>query len=184
MPRKSKKSGSGTGYADVGDRYTTSIPIVPRQGDMSWIGEPKSEKAAAAYEKKRNEILKDNHDPEILEGIPRGVWASLWADEQEEKGESFSGVDLMEAAPATPGWAKKWAKEVADRIVEMNTTSLDEMYRIVTERGKYPHDRETFGYHLGMQAMGAGVSWSDDVDYKSDLKHDDIKIPYREFYRP
>lgn len=125
------------------------------------------------------------HDPEILAGIPRGVWVSHWADEQEEAGEHFaSGTNLDDVAPPTPRWAKKWAREVADKIVAANNVvrgrpvTLAFLYSMVKEAG-YPYDKEHFGFHLGMQTAGHGVSWSDD----SKLPHDAIEVPYREFYR-
>lgn len=119
------------------------------------------------------------HDKEILEGIPRGVWADYWALQQEEKGKSFSGQDIYELAPKTPTWAKVWGKKIADEIVRLNGRSLEGLYDMVKEAG-YPRGKETFGYHLGMQAAGHGVSWSDDV---RGLRHDAIKIPSHEFYR-
>jgi hypothetical protein len=119
------------------------------------------------------------HDSEILDGISRGVWADHWAMEKEEKGASFSGVDIMDAAPRTPAWAKKWGKKIADEIVEGNGgRSLEQLYELVAANG-YPHDRSHFGYHLGMQAAEHGVSWSDDTK----LPHDAIKIPRHQFYR-
>lgn len=124
------------------------------------------------------------HNASILAGIPRGPWVDQWATEQEEAGESFSGMNLDELAPATPAWAKKWGREVADKIVKANKVvrgrpvTLDFLYQMVKEAG-YPHDREHFGYHLGMQAAGHGVSWSDDCK----LPHDAIEVPHYEFYR-
>jgi hypothetical protein len=116
----------------------------------------------------------------VLKGIPGGVWADYWATAQEEKGRSFSGQNLMDVAPKVPGWANKWAKVVADSIVAANpwTHSLGHLYLHVKQNG-YPYDEEHFGYHLGMQAAGHGVSWSDDCK----LPHSTIKIPSREFYR-
>lgn len=123
------------------------------------------------------------HDPEILAGIPRGVWADLWATEQEEKGRSFSGQEITSLAPRTPAFAKKWARKVADDIVRLNGKSLEELYDTVTDREldrPFPHDKDQFGLLLGMQAVGHGVSWSDDV---RGLHHDAIELPHTEFYR-
>ena len=119
------------------------------------------------------------HDSDILAGIARGPWALLWADEQEEKGRSFSQIDIYEAAPKTPAWAKKWAREVADEIVKLNNnTSLRYLYDLVSANG-FPYDAENFGSKLGCQVTGHGISWSDDTD----LPHDTIKRPYSEFCR-
>lgn len=120
------------------------------------------------------------HDKEILGGIPRGVWADTWATEQEEKGHSFSGQEITSIAPKTPAWAKKWAQKIADEIVKLNNRSLDSLYEEVVACG-YPHDKDQFGLHLGMQTAGHGISWEDDIPYgRCSLE---IKLPQREFYR-
>lgn len=121
------------------------------------------------------------HDKEILAGIPAGVWADLWATEQEELGRSFSGQDIVEAAPKPPAWARKWAKELADGIVLLNRKSLEDLYEMVENAG-FSRGREDFGLLLGMQAVGHGISWSDDVSH-SKLPHDAIKLPRADFYR-
>lgn len=118
------------------------------------------------------------HDQDILDGVSRGVWADLWANEQEEKGVSFSGMDVCDCAPKTPRWAQRWARKVANAIVEANGKSLEDLYQLVRTHG-YPYDRAQFGLHLGMQTAGHGMSWSDDTR----MSHDMIKVPYREFYR-
>ena len=41
----------------------------------------------------------------------------------------------------------------------------------------FPRDEETFGFYLGMQAVGHGIAWDDFG--KTDLV---IKIPSMEFY--
>ena len=119
------------------------------------------------------------HDKEILAGISRGVWSDLWATEQEEKGRSFSQRDITEAAPRTPPWAKKWAKGVADKIVSLNGQSLTALFDLVKKHG-FPHDEESFGILLGLQAVGHGVSWSDDT---RGLPEGAIQLPRTDFYR-
>lgn len=124
--------------------------------------------------------MSKTHDPQILAGIPRGVWTLLWADEQEEKGRSFSGQELTSIAPPTPPWAKKWGKKIADDIVRLNGgKSLAELYDFIVGYD-YPNDKEQFGLSLGLQAVGHGVSWADDTPK---LESDDIKLPRTEFYR-
>jgi len=118
------------------------------------------------------------HDSDILAGMARGPWASHWGDQAEEKGERLSGVDLYEAAPRTPRWASRWAKKLADALVNLNDASLASLYDLAVQQG-YPRDSEAFGFHLGMQAVGHGVSWTDDVRGHPDLK---ILIPDYEFY--
>jgi hypothetical protein len=133
--------------------------------------------------------------------MARGVWADLWATEQEEKGKSFSGQDITEAAPKTPAWALKWARGVADKIVAMNQgnhirnylahthvegdpwkkqVTLNDLYLVVKSYG-FPHDEDQFGLLLGMQAASHGISWSDDT---KGLPHDTIELPRTDFYRP
>jgi hypothetical protein len=147
---------------------------VPKEASV-FPGEKTSSGAemSAQYNK-----LQKKEEAEILRGIPSGVWADHWANEQEENGKSFFGKDIIDEAPPPPASAKKWAKEVANKIVAMNNgQSLSRLFLRVKQNG-YPHDAEHFGYHLGMQAVGHGVSWSDDTR----LPHDAIKIPSMEFY--
>lgn len=118
------------------------------------------------------------HDADILAGIPSGVWADLWATEQEERGRSFSGQNLIAAAPPPPRWARRWAKQLADSIVRANGDSLAALYAKAKAAG-YPRSASHFGFHLGMQSAGHGVSYSDDCD----LDDDAIEIPHNEFYR-
>jgi len=128
------------------------------------------------------------YDPEILRGMARGPWASLWADEQEEKGESFSGVDIYEAAPEAPAWARRWAENLASKIVLLNVDrrrlsdkpGLEGLYEEALLCG-FQKDKEAFGFYLGMQSIGHGVSWTDDLRGKPAIE---IKLPYDEFYRP
>jgi len=132
----------------------------------------------------RNEVRESGdttkeHDTTILEAIPSGVWADYWAMQEEEKGKSFSGMNLIDVAPKPPAWARKWAKKAADEIVRLNGSKyLDKLYQIAEECG-YQNDKEHFGYHLGMQVVGHGVSWKDDADSGC---RDKIKLPYHEFY--
>jgi hypothetical protein len=121
-----------------------------------------------------------HHDPEITLGMARGVWASHWANEQEEAGESFSGQDIYEAAPDAPTWAEKWAKKLASSICHLNgDRPLDLLFREAQQAG-FPRDRETFGFYLGMQAVGHGVHWTDDVPFKNERP--EILVPSYEFY--
>ena len=86
--------------------------------------------------------------------------------------------DVMECAEKHFGKAEasEAGEKIADAIVQMNGASLDDLYHLAVQ-ARYPYDREHFGYHLGMQAVGHGVSYSDDCD----LRHDAIKIPRDEF---
>ena len=120
---------------------------------------------------------KASHDRYVLRGMARGPWSNAWAQEQEEQGESFSGMDIYEAAPEAPRWAERWAKRLADAIVEINDAPLDHLFTAAKAVG-FPRDQESFGFYLGMQAVGHGIRWDDDVS--TDLK---IGVPSMEFYK-
>ena len=121
------------------------------------------------------------HDRNILRGMARGPWADTWAQEQEEQGESFSGMNIYDLAPEAPQWAEEWAERLADAIVEVNDTPLDHLFAGARAVG-FAKDEETFGFYLGMQAVGHGIRWDDDVSSgrrPTDLK---IGVPSVEFY--
>lgn len=119
------------------------------------------------------------HNTEILDGMVKGCWASHWATEQEDKGRSFSGQNILDVAPKPPGWARTWGKKLADAIVQVNHVGLEDLYRKAVEISGYPHDAETFGYHLGMEATGTGSKWTDDARGPEV----EILVPDMEFYQ-
>ncbi len=117
----------------------------------------------------------------IRDALVQGVWADYWAMEEEEKGASFSGCNLIDVAPKAPKWALKWAKDLAAQIRHLNGgATLEQLYGFACDMG-YPNDAEHFGYHLGMQSVGHGVSWTDDI--KGRPTEELIKLPRTEFYR-
>lgn len=122
---------------------------------------------------------KHPHNQEILDGIAKGPWANYWAEKQEEKGRSFSGVNISDVAPKPPGWAHTWARKLADAIVDANQASLEALYMVAVSVGGYPHDEEAFGFHLGMQAVGSGLHWTDDA--RGDTPR--ILVPDMQFYQ-
>jgi hypothetical protein len=147
------------------------------------LGPPESKKLERGVPISYQRKTVPKHDSEILEGIPRGVWADFWAQEQEEKGRSFSGQEITSLAPKTPAWAKQWAREVADEIVKLNGKSLQDLYAMVANREltkPFPYARDQFGLLLGMETVGHGISWLDDT---RGLPEDAIKLPSRQFYR-
>lgn len=116
-------------------------------------------------------------EADVAAGIPSGVWADAWASQEEENGASFSGCDLMDVAPKPSNEAVRWGVGIAADIVKANGKTLAALYAMARDAG-YPYDASHFGYHLGMQAVGHGVSFSDDCK----LPHDSIKVPHSEFY--
>ena len=158
--------------AKVGGRKLTGY----ERGTAKYAAEQKFTKTLSRL---KNPWPMSGDDSEILEGMARGVYASAWADRQEES-KSFFGMDIYEAAPKTPAKAKTWAKRTASKILQLNPQyeNLYTMFEIAQEKG-YTGDAEHFGYHLGMQSIGHGVSWSDDARQG---RHDDFKLPYTDFY--
>ena len=126
------------------------------------------------------------YDAEILAGIARGPWASYWADREEERGRRLGGVDVYDAAPPAPRWAQRWARDAAGAIVHASTKdgrvpTLTELYERAQALG-YARDAESFGSHLGMQFVGHGVGWTDDVRASRAETSAAISIPHGEFY--
>ena len=115
-------------------------------------------------------------DSEVLLGMAKGPWASHWANEQEEDGVSFSGVDIYDEAPNPPRWVMTWARSLAAVIEKLNGSTLDELYAAACRAG-FAKNPETFGYYLGMQAVGHGVHWTDDG-----ADNIGIKVPSIELY--
>lgn len=101
-------------------------------------------------------------DSLILQGMARGPFASWWATNMEDQGRSFSGQDIMEVAPNTPRWAHAWAKKLGKSIASLNGATLSELYASAQDVG-YRNNAETFGTHLGMEAIGSGIAWTDDA---------------------
>lgn len=122
---------------------------------------------------------------DILMGMGRAAHVTHWANEEEEKGRTYPGQDLMDVAPRRTTMASsKWAVKVGHEIERLNGKSLPELYEIAERAnaegggGQTTQDPKTFGHYLGMQAMGHGVAWDDDIAGGHDL----IKVPYSEFY--
>ena len=132
-------------------------------------------------------LLSQSYNREIMSAMARAAFVLEWANRMEEKGRSFSGQELMDVAPKkTSAAAGAWARGVAKAVVAANAPSLGVHYshdltglysRAINELG-YPHTPNRFGHDLAMQAMGTGVSWSDDTT----AHHERIAIPSREFY--
>ena len=112
----------------------------------------------------------------VLYGMAKGPWASWWANEQEEKGRSFSQQNIYDLCPEPPPKARKWAKDIFARIEALNNSTMDLLYGAAM-RESFGKDPEAFGFYLGCQASGMGIRWDDDLS--TDLK---IKVPQREFY--
>ena len=143
-----------------------------RELPAGWVIAPVTKSA-----KKRGKAT-SAEEVEILSGLARGPWAEYWAREQEEAGESLSGVDVYDAAPPTPESAEKWARALWVRISSANGgASLEQLYQAAVGAG-FARDRESFGSSLGLQATGVGVSWDDDIS-GAEIE---IEVPSSEYY--
>lgn len=145
-------------------------------------------KAATAFEKgiSKGRLPWDagEHEPDILEGMARAVFSSDWANRQEERGRSFSGVDIYDAAPKTSSAAKKWARVQAARILQMNKKlpSLTKLFELV-QKGGFKRDAESFGAALGLQISGHGVSFTDDMPREAARMFEKtFRLPHSEFF--
>lgn len=110
----------------------------------------------------------------IHRGIAKALFASAWADYQEEfdTGEIGPGTQIMDVMPdhidpAAYAAAGKILAEFQDLNGEFSAAHLHDA---VLSKLKDP---ETFGHYIGMQAMGHGVGLTDyDIHYQ---------VPYHEF---
>lgn len=133
--------------------------------------------------KGRSSGVSKAYDAEILAGMARGPWAIDWANRQEERGRRLGQVDIYEAAPRTPAWAMRWARDAAGRIVKASrATTLTELYERVQELG-FRKDAERFGLYLSAGVTGEGISWTDDVSAPQSVTDAAISIPRGEFYQ-
>ncbi len=114
----------------------------------------------------------------FADGAARAFFVAAWSDEQEEKGKRFrQGVDLMDQAPATPLSAYVHAGILIGQLEVLNKASIYMIGERAAEADGVPEiDSQELGHYLAMEAMGHGVSWSDD--------HKDfpIKVPYLEYH--
>tara|TARA_Y100000034_G_C6717761_1_gene317406 strand:+ start:20 stop:697 length:678 start_codon:yes stop_codon:yes gene_type:complete len=96
-------------------------------------------------------------EEEIVESIGRTLFVCSWASEQEEKGVSFSGCDLMEVAPETSEEFLEEGRRLWD-LTKLSTTrdllKLSEFF--VGAYASYMKEEE-FGYLFAMESLGSGV---------------------------
>lgn len=106
---------------------------------------------------------------EIIEAMARTAFVDHWANEQEEKGRSFSQQRIEDEAPKnTPSRAREWAIGAATKIGCANNVHWTDdpywimqfMYNQAVEAGGRA-DPEKFGHYVAMQAQGQGVRWTD-----------------------
>jgi len=115
-------------------------------------------------------------DEEIIDGMARCLFVNAWADYAEENLDAnFSQMELMDVAPETPPESFEKAKQLYNKIEDMNNVDLSDFVPpgIDPDEG---FDKENFGHYLCMEALGHGVSWKDD--------HEDhgLELPHTEAY--
>lgn len=121
---------------------------------------------------------------EIREAMAKAFFASAWADQCEEAGESgqLSGVDIMDVMPSTLDPAAiHAARTLAFDMVAANggasLESLLERVQAVADGDREP-TAEMFGHYAAMQAMGHGVGLGDAF---GSAAREAVKVPYVEF---
>lgn len=123
----------------------------------------------------------------MIAGIAHAFFVCAWADEEEQKGRSYPGMELTEVAPDTPLEAVIEAAIFLGHFEEVNGASaILSLYHAARAEGvsddewvdgSWAEDHAIeFGWYLGMQGLGHGVSWSDDhAEFE-------MKIPHFEYY--
>jgi hypothetical protein len=105
---------------------------------------------------------------EIIEGFARALHATAWADCVEEYGiENLSGVEITEVMDPVTQRANDDARNAIIEIEQRAGVwrAIGELYeRAINQEGKHTEDPtpSSFGWYLGMEWLGHGVSWSDD----------------------
>jgi hypothetical protein len=87
------------------------------------------------------------------------LWACAWADWAEEAGELPAGCEITEVMPKIP----RSAEDAADRLYE-RFCEADPMFgfKLIATMVRDGSDMPTLCHYLAMEAMGHGVSYSDD----------------------
>lgn len=120
---------------------------------------------------------------EIQQAMAKAFFASAWADQCEEAGESgmLSGQEIMDVMPATldPA-ALSAARTLAAEMVRLNGASLDSLLERIAEiaDGDREPTADNFGHYAAMQAMGHGVGL---YDAFGRAIYEAIRVPYIEF---
>lgn len=112
---------------------------------------------------------------QVLTGIAKAIFATAWADQQEEQGNSLSGQEIMDVMPEVPVEAKFKAKEILQDIEQANHKSINELFQDACKADGGECNPEEFGHYLAMQTLGHGVSWFDDhANFPLTVPHDEF----------
>lgn len=127
-----------------------------------------------------------DYSSEIREAMAKAFFATAWADYEEQvKHESLAQTEIMDVLPDNiPESAYAAADNVIGTIEKSTGRKISDLYNEAKEAPgdhyKEP-DEDSFGHYLAMQAMGHGVSWSDD---HPDLTFDVPRVEYSYYDLP
>lgn len=108
----------------------------------------------------------DDERDEIEESAGRALFVFAWADAEErnDRPASFGG-DYMDLAPATPRRAIRSGKALIKAIETNNRPfNINQLYWVAENmpgRHRRTPTAEDFGHYLAAEALGHGVSWTD-----------------------
>lgn len=122
----------------------------------------------------------------IVRAAARAAFTDHWVREQEYKAEETGrrppwprGANLEDYVPRkTPKSATVWAEKLIARVEKDSREDIVSMYdRLEAMSG---HRRtptpDLFGHYIAMEALGHGVSWSDDHPYEG------LSVPNMDYY--
>jgi hypothetical protein len=121
----------------------------------------------------------------IIEGIARAFFVMAYASASDEgilpedAPRAGAGDDWVEVAPESSTEAKTEAEEYGSHLEKLNAALLENLFSIACNMDEIEESYSLaweFGWYLGMQALGSGVSWFDDHEKFP------IIIPHYEYY--
>lgn len=151
-------------HVNVGESYKPTLVFDTENGTFSVEG------WADFYERwekeQFEEKVSDVDRDEIIDAAARAFFVNDWAREEEEKGNTYPGEDLMDVAPETSDAAEAFGKKFIETIEKKQGKSIEQLYTRAATDDSSRHLKEPteadFGHYLAMQALGTGVAWSDD----------------------
>lgn len=110
---------------------------------------------------------------EIIENFSRMLFCSAWADfEENEFQTNFCRVEIWDAAPETPEFAKAAGLQYCTAIQKANSLggsvedAMEKLYQMAVEanekKNRKSEEPHRFGSDLALMSLGHGVSWFDD----------------------
>jgi hypothetical protein len=156
-----------------GDEDFRRLERKAKTGDMDALAALEHQALSGRHPEARAVWLETLHNTErwelrakIVEAAARALFVDAWASAEEEagRGRELRG-ELMDLAPETIPEAVDQAEELMKEFEQTNAKAVDVMYQEAAALpGRHHSDPtpEDFGHYTAMQALGHGVSWSDD----------------------